>query len=743
MSKIHPRAIDEVIDHISGGDVPVTSSGQKDKDVLLSETLLVRYDTDDRKTWIKQAIEDDGFANNIMWKDKHVADLEKLGYAAIKVPIIPELVDYSVGMLTFKNPAFSATAREDSDVEEASFAADLMAWIVYNSGGNNEIKRFAYDAFVRSMGGMIVYPDFNEKEVFIKAFNTLDLFLPPSCKNRFAADADHQLLRTYETERQLGMRYPEIDFPKLRQSGDIVRALIDQNTTDRNAQEGQVMDDPDSDPDTIIYEILDRYTKVKVESHFIWHEETAFEETLEGEDYEAFKQSEAVLLHNLEAGSLEVVLEEEDIAYYKQLAEDGVFHLVQDPETNQPQPVPGQEDEFSIPGSTVAVGLVTMGDLIEKGFLVDEIKYVVNIQRVESAGGYLTYKGLIPISRYPIVTWMMQHNRNPYPISKVRMGKSLNEYINKTRQQIAAHTANSVGQTVLLNAGTGVDPNELQAKLSAAGTKVITIPADEDIRKSVLQLQTPPLSNQLFADINMAKQELRDIFGVYQFMQGDASQAPSTKGATLALDEFGQRKSKFLLDDFYNALGLIGQVAMEYAQYVYTEHKVIRLFQPNNKPKVIEINEPVFDQLSGELIRRINDVSLTKVDIIVVPQSTMPSNRWAKLEYMLMLWKERILTDNEPILRMSDLDNVDDVIANQSIIAQLKQALQSSQEQNEKIGGQLQTTQRELLHALRRVELGKFKEDLTEDRADLKVSSKEQELAFESLIRDLKTQVQA
>ncbi|HEC62698.1 MAG TPA: hypothetical protein ENI27_10675, partial [bacterium] len=481
--------------------------------------------------------------------------MEKAGFAAIKVPIIPELVDFSVGMLTFKNPAFAATAREDSDVESASFASDLMSWIVYNSGGNNEIKRFVYDAFVRSMGGMIVYPDFNEKEVYMKSFNTLDLFLPPSCKSRFADDADHQLLRTYVTERQMGMRYPEINFPKLRQNGDIVRALIDQNATDRAPQEDQVMDDPDSDPDTIVYEILDRYTKVKVEYHFIWHEETAFEETLEGDDYEAFKQSEAILLHNLEAGSLEVVLEEEDIAFYKQLAEagDGVFHLVEDPETQQPQQVPGQEDEFSLPGSTVAVGLVTMGDLIEKGFLVDEIKYVTNIQRVESAGGYLTYKALIPISRYPIITWMMQHNRNPYPISKVRMGKSLNEYINKTRQQIAAHTANSVGQTILLNAGTGLDPNELQAKLSVSGTKVISIPADEDIRKAVLQLQTLPLSNQLFTDIGMAKQELRDIFGVYQFMQGDAAQAPSTKGATLALDEFGQRRSKFLLDDFYNA----------------------------------------------------------------------------------------------------------------------------------------------------------------------------------------------
>ena len=404
MPKIFPKAVDQVIEQISGVDVPTTSSGQKDKDVQLSELLLVRYDTADRKEWVNQVLEDDGFVNNVMWKTEHVENLEKLGYAAIKVPIIPELVDYSVGMLTFKNPSFQATAREDSDVESASFASDIMAWIVYNSGGKDEIKRFAYDAFARSMGGIIVWPDFNEKEVYIKAFNPVDLFLPPSCKSRFSTDADHKILRSLETEHQLSMRHPEIDFAKLREKGKIIRAVISETSTGRKAQEGQVIDEPGADSDTIIYEVLDRYTKVKVEYHFIWHESSGFEETLEGEDYEAFKQSEAILLQNPQSDQQEVILEEEDIAYYKQLGEDGFFHLVQDPQTGQPQPVPGPEDEFSIPDSTVAVGLVTMGDLIEGGLLVDEIKYVMNHQRVESAGGYKLYKGLLPISRSPIVT---------------------------------------------------------------------------------------------------------------------------------------------------------------------------------------------------------------------------------------------------------------------------------------------------------------------------------------------------
>lgn len=746
MPKLYPSAADHVIEEISGrSDRELyTSSGNLDKEVLLNELLLERYNTAERQNWASQVYEDDQFCNNVMWEDTHVVQLEKLGYAPIQVPIIPEIVNYSVGMLTFNSPGFQATAKEDSDVETASYGSDLLAHITYISKGKAEIKRFAYDAFVRSMGAMIIYPDFNMGEVYIKAINPLDVYLPPSCKSRFGEDADHIVIRSYETERQLTMRYPKVDFAKLHKDGKIQRGTISDATyrpsTDRYALQDQVLDDPGDDPDTRVYEVLDRYSKVQAEYHYIWYDESGFEDTLEGEDYEVFLEQPAVTLQSPSAQMPEIVLDAEEVEFYAALGREGggFFHLVEDPQSGQAEMVPGVEDDISVPGSTVAIGLTTMKELIDAGYLHDDIRHLTRIQRVESAGGYRLYAGLLPISRYPIVTWMLQHNRNPYPISLVRMGKSLNDYINKTRQLIAAHTANSVGQTVLLNTGAGIDLNELKAELSKAGTKIIPIPADEDIRKSIMQLQPLPLSNQLFQDLQTAKQELRDLFGVYQMMQGDASLAPETRGATLALDEYGQRRSKFLLDDFYDALALIGQVAMELSHYVYTEHRVIRLFQPNNKPKMVEINRPIYDEYSGQVIRRVNDVSMVKDDVIVVPGSTLPSNRWAKLEYYLMLWKEKVLRDDETILRESDIQNLDEVIAKHSLISQLQAQLQQAQQDNEDLSGLLQTTRRELLHARERTELEKWKRQLGDDRADMKVDSATQELEFENLRRELK-----
>jgi hypothetical protein len=399
--------------------------------------------------------------------------------------------------------------------------------------------------------------------------------------------------------------------------------------------------------------------------------------------------------------------------------------------------VPGAEDELSVPGSTTAVGEVTKGQLIDEEVIDHEIIPIVRIHKVESAGGKLLWKGILPISNYPIVTFMAKHNRNPYPISIVRLGKGLNEYINKLRQLIVAWTTNATGQTLLVNMGSGIDQNELEASLSRAGTKVIGIPADEDIRRQILQLQVLPLSNQLFADIDKAEKELRDWFGVYPFMGGDPSDAPATFRGTLALDEYGQRRSRSRRDDIEESLNQLGKVAMELAQAVYTEPKVIRLFQPNNKPKQVGINQPVYDPYSGELIKRINDVQLTKFDIIVVSGSTLPSNRWARLEYYLALREKGILMDDETILRETDIPNLDEVIANHSLIARQAQQIEQMEGQLKQVGDQLKRSQTETTHARQRVELEKWKSDLDQIESDAEVESEKQKLEMDHLIREI------
>ena len=742
MAKIFPSAMDFINEHLTGKGPKKSEGSRYDPEFLKSEMLRDSYDTADRKTWLKNSLQDDQSANGMMW-DENVADtMERAGFSPISVPIIPEIVEFAVGMLTHNAPAFQATGREDSDNESAAFGSDLMSWIIYNSRGRSEIKRFAYDAYVRSMGALLIYPDPVAREVYIKALNPHEILMPPSSKDKFGQDADHIIIRTFETERQLSLRHTEIDFAELRKAGKIDIAAIPSSeiSTGIAAIEGQNIDTESTDPDTIFYEILDRYTRVKVEFRYIWDPRSGFERTLEGVDHEAFLKEPAILLKNAATEAIDVVLEEEEVLFYQKLGDEGggFFHLVEDPQSGQAQMVPGPEDEQSVQDSTVLVGLVTMKNLIDQGYLIDEPQPINRIKKVESAGGHILWNDILPkITDYPVVLWMPKHNRNPYPVSLVRLGRSLASYINKLRERIITHTNNSTGTTLLLSRAAGIDPNDLEARISRPGTKVIGIPADEDIHKVALQLQPLPLSSQVFADMETAKRELRDLFGVYTMAQGDASNAPITSRGTAQMDEFGQRRTSFMLDDMYEALSIAGRICMQYAQAIYTEHKVIRLFQPNNKPKTVEINAPVYDEFSGELIRRINDVQLTNMDLIVIAQSTLPSNRWMQLRLKLDMWKEGVLRDDETILRDTDIRNIDDVIANHGLIARLQQQLQGTNDELQKTQETLTTTEKELTHARMQTELVKFKEDLKGDRGDLEVEAEKQNLQFENVLKEM------
>jgi hypothetical protein len=148
--------------------------------------------------------------------------------------------------------------------------------------------------------------------------------------------------------------------------------------------------------------------------------------------------------------------------------------------------------------------------------------------------------------------------------------------------------------------------------------------------------------------------------------------------------------------------------------------KVMRLLQPNHKPKEVTINEPVYDQISGEFLGKLNDVTVGKYDVIVVSGSTLPSNRYARFEYYMELYKSGII-DQIEVLKQTEIANVEDVMNRSSKMSKLMNQVQSQESTIKDLQGDLQTARRELVHARQRVEVEKFKTDLEQsaNRADM------------------------
>ena len=155
---------------------------------------------------------------------------------------------------------------------------------------------------------------------------------------------------------------------------------------------------------------------------------------------------------------------------------------------------------------------------------------------------------------------------------------------------------------------------------------------------------------------------------------------PQTYKGTLAIDEYGQRRIKSKRDDIEEGINQVAKVVVSFIQATYTTMKVMRLLQPNHKPKEIKINEPIYDQLSGDFLGKLNDVTVGKYDVLVVSGSTLPSNRYARFEYYMELYKSGII-DQIEVLKQTEVANVEDVLNRASKMSQLMNQVEGQREQ--------------------------------------------------------------
>ncbi len=735
------RLVDIVSDMLSNEPAP-QKGGPIDAEVQQSIDLKNRYDTGDRKNFVTNALEDDQFRNNIQWTAEDEAELRSRNQAPIVVNVIKPAVDQAVAMLTSNNPRFQTSAREDSDVQSADLFSDIMSWIWDISDGNQQLKRVIDDMYVRGMGALMIYvdpyADYGKGEVLVKAINPLDIFLPPSSKSPFSSDADSIIVRSILTKAQLLNMYPDRK-AAIDKAADY-SGSEQEVSTNRFAENKQVVDSPDSDLATPRREVLDRYTKIKIKHWHILDSQTGYESILTKEEHIAFLQSPAVTLIPMSEDSSPIhITRPKEIQAFIQLAEagDGFFHYIEDQQTGQTTPVPGIEDENSVPNSTVNVQITNMAAMVELGVIVDVETLVDRIRQVMSVGTELLFKGTLPISDYPVVTFMNTHNRNPYPMSDVRFVKGIQEYINKIRSLVITHATRTTNQVLILPLGYGIKKEEVKAEFAKPGSSVIFVQPDEKGKIPITVIAPPPLPNELYKNMDDAKKEIHEILGIHPFMGGDPSSAPPTFKGTIAIDEFGQRRIRSKRDDIEAAINKAARVCIQYIQATYTEEKTIRLFQPNNKPKTVQLNRPVYHEYSGELMEKINDVSVGRRDVIVISGSTMPSNRWARLDYYIDLFEKGILRDDEVILRETDIRNVDEVIARSSIISQLQRQLEGSKETIKSQKGDLQTRERELFHTKQALELEKFKNDLREKGGTLEVRAKITQARSEDILAQL------
>ncbi len=700
---------------------------------IIDETLdLFDKYSSKRDTWAQQAKEDKEFRLGKQWSKTQRETLEARGQAPIVINRVHPAVESAKAMLTANRPSFRAAPREDSDNKVAQVMSALLAYMYDISDGRTVIRQAVDDYYVMGVGYINVYQDpmmdMGKGEVCFHDVDPLDVYVDPNSRHRFFDDAENIIISKLFTKDQAKKVWP-MYAKAIDNAADESGSRVDWNAPDTGREddgEVQFPEDVGRLNNQNYIRGYERYYKVDVMEYRTFEKFSGKEELLSEEDFEQYSSRPAwiiegnILTDAEQAGKL-----------YQQLVEMKQMEQMQQAQQMQAM---GYDEKAQLPEVEVNAEQITYADLLEQG-QIDVVKVTSKkVKQCVIMGNTKLYERILPLENYPLVPIMNVHTRTPYPVSDVRMIKGLQEYINKTRSLIIAHATTSTNTKILVPEGS-VDMKDFEEKWSQPGVAISYDPTDG----APMPVQPTPLPNELYQNELTAKNDIDHALGLYEMMMGNSQAAPQTYKATISIDEFGQRKMKSKLADIEAALTRVGQIAISLMQQLYTTQKIFRVVQPNNSLSEYVINKRLVDDKSGE-IKVMNDITIGKYDVIVVAGSTLPSNRYAELEFYMDAYQKGII-DREEVLKKTEVFDMEGVMQRTDMIAKLQQALQQAQEENKRLKGDMQTRDREAVNLRKRVEVEKFKGDLDQVSNKAKAAGTLYEKRLDDSLATIKTQI--
>ena len=703
---------------------------------FVNETIDIyqRY-SKKRDTWAVEAKEDREFRLGKQWTTEQAEVLKKRGQAPIVVNRIHPAVETAKAMITANRPSFRVAPREDSDKKVANVVSSLLAYMYDISDGRSIIRKVVDDYYVMGVGYMQVYQDpmmdMGKGEVCIHDLDPLDVYVDPNSQHKFFDDAENVIVSRLFTKEQAKKLYPMY-------KKDIEDSNSEQDwnapETGRNF-DGSVHfpEDVGTLDNTNYVRGYERYYKKHVKEFRVFENFSNKEDVLNDEDFAQYVQRPAWIIQG------QIVTDEKQAqAIVNQLQEQEKLRQMQEQmqaEARMKQigldfsaepPQPSQRE--------IQVQEVTFAELIENGSIEMVQILMTRVHQCVVIGDKLLYKRVLPIEQYPIVPFINIHTRTPYPVSDVRLIKGMQEYINKTRSLIIAHATTSTNTKILVPEGS-VDMSEFEQKWAQPGVAISYDPTDG----APMPVQPSPLPNELYQNEMTAKNDIDHQLGIYEMMQGNTSAAPQTYKATISLDEFGQRKIKSKLADIEAGLTRVAQIAIPLMQQLYSTKKVFRVVQPNNSINDYVINQRLVDDKTNE-IKIFNDITVGKYDVICVAGSTLPSNRYAELEFYKDAFSMGLI-DRQEVLKKTEVFDAEGVQQRMDTIAKLNQALQGAQQEIKKLKGDLQTRDREAINLRKKAEVEKFKADLDKLSNKSTAASSLYEKRLDDVLASVKKQV--
>jgi hypothetical protein len=367
--------------------------------------------------------------------------------------------------------------------------------------------------------------------------------------------------------------------------------------------------------------------------------------------------------------------------------------------------------------------------LIESG-LVEAVEVLqTRVRNVATVGQYLLYDQVLNCDIYPIIPVPNIWTNTPYPKSDVTKVKDSQRLINKLFSLTLSHAQSSAGLKLLVPEGSVDDVGELERNWANPNAVVEYNPEFGEPHFPAPQ----PLAAEFYHLIDRVEHYIDLNFGIPELMQGFRESAPDTVRGTAMLSEMGESRGKSKLRDIEGSLTRLGKCIYAMAKGHYNFRKTFRIVQPNNDLTEFTVNNRMYDDKTNELMSIENDITIGQHDVRIISGSTLPSNKVAEYNMYLEAYKLNLVDDVE-VLKKTEIFDKEGVLKRKGMMAQMQSYIQQLEGQLKDVTGNLQTAERESVHAKKQVIAEKFKTNLNEVVTEAKYKERVNLNKMESVI---------
>ena len=662
------------------------------------------------------------FAHDEQMSQDEKNALEEQGMPTFTINRILPVVEMLNFYATANNPRWQAIGTEGSDTDLAAVMSDLSDYIWSNSEGTTLYTNAINDCVTKGIGYLLVSVDKDADngmgEVVIQNPEPFDIYVDPKSRDMLFKDAAYIMIRKVLPKNHLIKLFPahkakinKSNSDESSQKSFSVRALGDEDQklfmyNDSTEQNSQAVE-ADGQTD-LLCEYFEVYEKIKIAYVNLFYrippDPEVMKQLEEQCQIEVQKMAEELQVQFLEQQQqMDMALQEG-----KMLPERYELEINKAQEMMQQQLQAYQQEcmgKLQAEASKIENIVISEKEFkvmlknpIIADNVVDAIKfYSTRVQQTIVVGDKVISETILPetVKEYPVVPFHYKWTGTPYPLSAVAPLIGKQQEINKAHQ-IMVHNA-SLGSSLRWMYEEGSIDSETWERYSSSPGALLPI------RPGVTPptpVQPAPLSNAFFTIVQQGKGDMEYLAGIYSSMMGDSGGASETYRGMLALDEYGTRRIKQLMNTSIEpALRQLGQLIIDYSQATYTANKKFRIIQPSaiQEGKDQQINVPLYNDM-GEAIGKSMDITAVKFDTRIVSGSTLPINRWAYLEELKQLLQMGVV-DDIAVLAETDIKNKEKIVQRKSLYSQLQGQVQQLSEAIKDKDGTIETLERQLVQA--------------------------------------------